>query len=93
MATIDEKGGCLISDVTTANYRFHVELGKYGNLISKVFFLFHSDSIIKFLAISISLTSLNSIRRFMWTLQMEYQCGRITNIREVRPEQTQYPRC
>ena len=59
VATIDSNGVCLVSDVTTANYRFHVELGKHGNLISKVFFLLHSDSIIKLLAISFSLTSLN----------------------------------
>ena len=33
MASIDSGGVCLISDVTTANYRFHVTLGDWGNYI------------------------------------------------------------
>ena len=28
MATIDDKGVCLVSDVTTANYKFHMEAGE-----------------------------------------------------------------
>ena len=31
VATIDEGGVCLISDVTTANYGFHEKIGIYGN--------------------------------------------------------------
>ena len=31
MATIDEEGVCLISDVTTVNYTFHKEIGYEGN--------------------------------------------------------------
>ena len=30
VATIDDKGVCLISDVTTANYTFHQEVGRLG---------------------------------------------------------------
>ena len=62
VATIDEEGVCLISDVTTANYTFHKEVeegssGKFDS--SEIFFLPHKKQIIKHLAISISLTSLN----------------------------------
>ena len=33
MATIDSNGVCLVSDVTTNNYKFHVNLGDFGNSI------------------------------------------------------------
>ena len=33
VATIDMAGVCLISDVTAANYRLHVDLRKAGNSI------------------------------------------------------------
>ena len=31
VATIDREGVCLITGVTTANYRFHKEIGTSGN--------------------------------------------------------------
>ena len=31
IATIDNYGGCLISDVNTSNYGFHMKIGQYGN--------------------------------------------------------------
>ena len=31
VATIDMYGVCLVTDVTTANYRFHKEIGTSGN--------------------------------------------------------------
>ena len=37
VAIIDMAGVCLISDVTTDNYRFHVELKGLGNFIPKIF--------------------------------------------------------
>ena len=43
VATIDEGGVCLISDVTTANYTFHKEMegdrGKFDS--SEIFYLLH----------------------------------------------------
>ena len=37
VATIDWRGVCLISDVTTVNYRFYMELLGWGNLTPKIF--------------------------------------------------------
>ena len=79
VATMDQSV-CLISDVTTNSSTFHKNIGDYkGKFDSQDLFF-----IAKFLAISISLTSLNSIVRSMGPLQMEHECGRITDIHEVR---------
>ena len=42
VATIDGHV-CLVSDVNTGNDRFYVGLGRWGNLIPKIFFLLRSD--------------------------------------------------
>ena len=60
VATIDNGGVCLISDVTTVNYKFHKEVGEHrGKFVSQEIFFCHSKIIIKLLAILISLTSFN----------------------------------
>mgnify|MGYP000984595776 CR=1 FL=1 len=44
VTTINSNGACLVSDVTTVNYRFHVELGETGNSICTYFSFFYAQT-------------------------------------------------